>query len=165
VVRIRGHAGLDRRCFPDAGERRDREDDVEEIGGLTMDAQTHENVLAAMRGEAFAHARYLLFASAARKRGSPRLASMFEGIAAVELQEHFAELAELAGLVGTDADNVRAAISDENIEVEARYPQFAEQALAAGEFAIAERFAEMVGDEREHEKALELALEGLEVPA
>ena len=31
-----------------------------------MDAQTHENVLAALRGEAFAHARYLLFAAAAR---------------------------------------------------------------------------------------------------
>jgi len=130
-----------------------------------MHAQTHDNVLAAMQGEAFAHARYLLFAAAARKRGSYRLASMFDGIAAVELQEHFAELAELVGLVGTDADNIRAAIEDENREVEATYPGFAMQALAADDVAVAERFAEMSEDEYAHEKTLEGALEQLEVPA
>lgn len=53
-----------------------------------MDAQTYDNVLTAMRGEAVAHARYLLFAAAARKHGETRLASMFDGIAAVEMQEH-----------------------------------------------------------------------------
>ncbi len=130
-----------------------------------MNAQTHENVVAALRREAFAHARYLLFAAAARKRGDVRLASMFEGIAAVEFQEHFTELAELADLVGTDADNLRASIRDENFEVEWKYPQFADQARAAGEVAVSERFAEMAEDEREHEKTLEGALEDLEVPA
>jgi rubrerythrin len=90
---------------------------------------------------------------------------MFEGIAAVELQEHFTELADLAGLVGADADNIRAAIPDENLEVEVMYPRFAEQARAAGEIAVAERFAEMAEDEREHEKTLEQVLERLEVPA
>ena len=130
-----------------------------------MDAQTYENVLAAMRGEAVAHARYLLFAAAARRRGEDRLASMFEGIAAVELQEHFTELAELAEIVGTDADNIRAAIQGENGEVEELYPRFAEQARAAGELAVAERFEEMAEDEREHEKTLEQVLERLEVPA
>jgi rubrerythrin len=130
-----------------------------------MDAQTNENVLTALRGEAVAHARYLVFATAARKRGETRLASMFDGIAAVELQEHFAELAELAELVGTDADNIRMAILDENREVEVTYPRFAEQARAAGELEVAERFEEMAEDEREHEKTLEQALEHLEVPA
>jgi rubrerythrin len=131
----------------------------------TMDAQTYENVVAALHGEAFAHARYMLFAAAARKRGDVRLASMFEGIAAVELHEHFAELAELAELVGADADNIRTAIQDENFEVEAMYPQFAEQARVAGEIAVSERFAEMAEDEREHEKVLEQTIERLEVPA
>ena len=130
-----------------------------------MDGQTQENVLAALHGEAFAHARYLLFARAARERGDSRLGSMFEGIAAVELEEHFVELAELAGLVGTDADNIRTALQDENGEVESLYPQFAEQARSAGEAAVAERFEEIAGDEREHEKTLEQALERLEVPA
>ena len=130
-----------------------------------MDEKTNENVLSALRGEAYAHARYLLFAAAARERGDERLASLFEGIATVELREHFAELAELAGLVGTDADNIRSAIDDENLEVEEKYPQFAEQARLAGERAAAERFAELAEDEREHEKTLEQALERLELPA
>jgi rubrerythrin len=147
-----------------AGGRRVRVDATTDWRRM-MDAQTYENVVAALHGEAFAHARYLLFATAARKRGDARLASMFEGIAAVELQEHFAELAEFAGLVGADTDNIRAAIQDENLEVEATYPQFAGQALAAGEHAVAERFFEMAEDEREHEKTLEQALERLEVPA
>jgi rubrerythrin len=121
----------------------------------TMDAKTHENVLAAMHGEAFAYARYQLFAKTARKGGDDRLASMFEGIAAVEL----------AGLAGTDADNIRAALQDENDEVEAMYPAFAEQARLAGEAAVAARFEEMAEDERAHEKTLEQALEALEVPA
>jgi len=129
-----------------------------------MDAQTYDNVLTAMRGEAVAHARYLLFAAAARRRGEPRLASMFEGIAAVELQEHFSELGELAGLVGTESDNIRTAILDENREVEMTYPLFAEQARAAGEVTVAERFEEMAEDELEHAKTLEQALERLEVP-
>jgi len=130
-----------------------------------MDGKTRENVTAALHGEAFAYARYMLFAEAARSRGEERLASMFEGIAAVELREHFAELAELAQLVGTDADNIRTAIQDENLEVEVGYPQFAQQARLAGEAAVAARFEEIAGDEREHERALEEALERLEVPA
>jgi rubrerythrin len=131
----------------------------------TMDAQTHENVVAALHGEAFAYARYRLFANAARKRGDDRLAAMFDGIASAELDEHFAELAELAGLVGTDVDNIRAALQDEDEEVESRYPEFAEQARSVGEVAVAERFEEIVEDEREHEKTLEQALERLVVPA
>ena len=75
------------------------------------------------------------------------------------------ELAELVGLVGTDADNIRTALQDENLEVEVRYPEFAEQARVAGHEAVAERFAEMAEDEREHERTLEEALERLEVPA
>jgi beta-phosphoglucomutase-like phosphatase (HAD superfamily) len=80
-----------------------------------------------MQREAFAHARYLLFASAARKQGDVGLASMYGGIAAVELHEHFTELAELTER------------QEENFEVEWKYPQFADQARAAGEVAVAGR--------------------------
>lgn len=130
-----------------------------------MDAQTEQNVRAALHGEAFAHARYLLFAAAARKRGSNELAKMLERIADVELREHFTELAELVGLGGTDVENIRAAIRDENLEAEWTYPKFADQARAAGEIEVAERFAEIAADEREHEKTLEQVLERAQVPA
>lgn len=130
-----------------------------------LDEQSRDNLRAALYGEAFAHARYTLFAAAARERGDERLASLFDGLAATELHEHFAELATLAGLVGTDADNVAAAIQDENAEVEEVYPRYANEARAAGQHALADRFAEIAEDERAHEDALETALERLEVPA
>jgi rubrerythrin len=129
-----------------------------------MDAQTRENIFTALHGEAFAHARYRLYAEAARRSGDDRLAAMMEGIAAVERQEHFQELAELVGLVGADSDNLKAAIQDEGAEVEELYRAFAEQARAAGEVTAADRPEEIRGDEREHLKALEGALEQLEVP-
>jgi len=130
-----------------------------------MDVKTHENLLAAMQGEAFAYARYTLFADAARKEGDSRVADMFEGLANVELHEHFVELAELAGFVGTTADNLRAVIQEENEEVETTYPAFAEQARATGDVAAAERFTEIAEDEHEHMKTLEEALERIEIPA
>jgi rubrerythrin len=130
-----------------------------------MDIRTRENLLAALHGEAFAYARYALFAKAAREGGEERIAELFDGLAAVELHEHFAELAGLAGLVGTTEANLQAAIADENEEVERTYPSFAQQARDAGDVAAVERFLELAEDEREHEKALETALERIEVPA
>jgi rubrerythrin len=162
--RISGHAGFDLSDLPDASTQRHERRWGRQLEAR-MDKETYDNVLTALQGEAFAHARYAVFATAARERGDERLASMFDGIAAVELREHFAELAQLVGLVGTDADNIRAALQDETFEVESRYPEFAEQALAAEHDAVAERFAEMAEDEREHERTLQEALSRLEVPA
>ena len=129
-----------------------------------MNEKTQENLLAALHGEAFAHARYRLFAAQAREEGDLDLAEMLEGIAAVELTEHFAELAVLARLVGADADNLAVAIQDESSEVDETYRSFAEQARAAGETAAAERFEEIRADEREHLRTLETALERLALP-
>ena len=130
-----------------------------------MNTTTQQALLTALHGEAFAYARYSLFAAAARDRGDERLAALFEGMANVELHEHFKELAELAGLVGTDADNLVAALQDENQEIEVTYPGFARQARQVGEEAAAVRFEEIADDERVHAHALESELESLELPA
>jgi rubrerythrin len=129
-----------------------------------MDTRTRENLLAALRGEAFAFARYKLMAARALEGGDADLAEMLEGIAAVELHEHFAELAELAELVGSDEVNLMTGIQDENEEVEETYRVFAEEARTAGETAVAERFEEIRGDELGHVRTLETALERLELP-
>lgn len=130
-----------------------------------MNAQTRENVITALHGEAFAHARYRVFAESARRAGEDELAGLFEGIATVEMREHFVELAELVELGGTGSENIQTAIQDENAEVEETYRRFAAQARSAGDEEVAARFDEIREDERAHLDALEAALERLEVPA
>ncbi len=127
-----------------------------------MNDQTREHLLQAMHGEAFAYARYLLFAERARRGGHPVLADLFERTAHTERFEHFAEEAELAGLVGTDEENLSAAIEGEAYEVETMYREFAQQAQQAGDTAAAERFAEIRNDEVKHLAAFRQALEQLQ---
>ena len=123
-----------------------------------MNTTTVENLLTAMHGEAFAYAKYMLYAERARQQGHTELAELFEKIAKEERLEHFAEEAELAGLVGTDADNLSNAIEGESYEVETMYREFAEKALAAGDNAAADRFEEIRHDEIKHRDALKAAL-------
>jgi rubrerythrin len=93
-----------------------------------MHPRTREHLLAALRAEAFAHAKYLLYTKHARDHGHPEVADLFERTAQTELLEHFAEEAKLAGLAGDDASNLRDAVAGEAYEVETMYREFAEEA-------------------------------------
>jgi rubrerythrin len=123
-----------------------------------MNQRTQKNLMTAMHGEAFAFVKYMLFAEHARKNGLPELVDLFEKTAYVERFEHLAEEAELAGLVGSDVDNLSDAIEGESYEVETMYKEFAEQAAADGDQAAASRFAEVRGDEMGHRDAYKAAL-------
>lgn len=123
-----------------------------------MHEQTKANLLTSLHGEAFAYAKYMLFAEHAKAQGRSDLAALFEETARTELFEHFAEEAEVLGLVGDDAANLRDAIGGETYEVDTMYRTFAEQAQAAGDNAAAERFAEVRQDEVRHRDAFAAAL-------
>ena len=123
-----------------------------------MNQRTQKNLVTAMHGEAFAFVKYMLFAEHARKNGHPELFDLFEKTAHVERFEHLAEGAKLAGLVGSDADNLSDAIEGESYEVDTMYKEFAEQAAADGDQAAASRFAEVRGDEIGHRDAYKAAL-------
>ena len=123
-----------------------------------MNQRTQKNLVTAMHGEAFAFVKYMLFAEHARKNGLPELVDLFEKTAHVERFEHLAEEAELAGLVGSDADNLSDAIESESYEVETMYKEFAEQAATDGDQAAASRFAEVRGDEMGHRDAYKAAV-------
>ena len=123
-----------------------------------MNQRTQKNLVTAMHGEAFAFVKYMLFAEHARKNGHPELADLFEKTAHVERFEHLAEEAELAGLVGSDADNLSDAIEGESYEVETMYKEFAEQAATDGDQAAASRFTEVRSDEMGHRDAYKAAL-------
>ncbi len=119
---------------------------------------TAENLSTAMHGEAFAYAKYMLYAEHARQNGNDELAELFETSAKTERFEHFAEEARLAGVVGGDADNLQDAINGESYEVETMYREFAEKASAAGDKAVAQRFEEIRRDEMKHRNAFKAAL-------
>jgi rubrerythrin len=123
-----------------------------------MNPQTKANLLAALHGEAFAYAKYRLYAEHARQHGRSDLAGLFEATAQTELFEHFSEEAELVGLVGDDAANLQDASSGEAYEVDTMYRTFAEQAQAAGDTAAADRFSEVRADEARHREAFAAAL-------
>src|SRR5208283_4459776 len=97
----------------------------------TMDfvgSQTEKNLLAAFAGESQARTRYTFFASVARKEGYEQIASIFEETLANE-KEH-AELffkhlkggmveikaAYPAGVIGSTAENLKAAADGEKLE-------------------------------------------------
>jgi rubrerythrin len=122
-----------------------------------VDAQTRQNILAAMEGEAMATARYMLYAEQARRNGRIELASLFAHTATAELHEHFAELGALVGAVGDDDANLAAAIDGERYEFETLYRRFAAEAKEAGDTAAAARFEELRKDGRAHATAFRAA--------
>jgi rubrerythrin len=127
-----------------------------------VSAKTAEDLSSAMHGEAFAFAKYTLYAEQARKNGNEELAKLFDETAKTERLEHFAEEAKLAGLVGSDEANLREAIKGETWEFDHMYPDFASQAKQAGDAAAAARFEEIREDEGRHRDAFQSALEKLQ---
>jgi rubrerythrin len=130
--------------------------------GTQLSDQTRTNLDQAMHGEAFAYAKYQLFAKQARQEGHPEIAKIFEEAAQQERFQHFAEEGELAGTVGDTASNLQDAIKGESYEVRTMYPQFARQARAAGDTAAADRFEEISRDEQKHRDRFQAALDQLQ---
>ena len=114
----------------------------------TVHPQTRENLLRAMRREAYAFAMYLLYATQARKHGRPEIAQLFEQVAKEEYFGHFVEQALEVGVIGMEAENLHLAIEEEAFEAEVMYRDFQGQAQAVGDHAAAERFRRLREDER-----------------
>ncbi|GGQ21199.1 ferritin family protein [Streptosporangium pseudovulgare] len=124
--------------------------------------RTLENLRTALRGEALASAKYTLYADRARQTDQPELATLFDRAAGVERTEHFAEQAELAGLVRDTRTDLRTAVAGEKQEGERMYPGYARQAEADGDRKAAEVFADTARDELKHSAAFADALSGLQ---
>ncbi len=123
--------------------------------------QTATNLMTAMKGEAFANASYTWYAEAARRAGLPRVARLFINTAGAELGEHFAEEAALAGLVRSNAANLRTAIAGERYEARTMYPSYARMAMSVGDLRASMLFREIARDEAGHASAYTRALRQL----
>ncbi len=128
-----------------------------------MHLETREDLMCAMREEAFAYLKYLAFAEHARRSGMAFLADRFERLAYVARYEHFEKEARLAGLVAGDAENLRDAIAGETYASQTLYQANGERAAARGDLAAAACFAEMQNDENKHLDALNAALRQLQM--
>jgi rubrerythrin len=114
----------------------------------TVQPETRENLLRAMRREAYAFAMYLLYATQARKHGRPEIAQLSEQVAKEEYFGLFVEQALELGQIGMEAENLHLAIEEEAFEAEVMYRDFQAQAEAVGDHAAAERFRHLREDER-----------------
>jgi rubrerythrin len=127
-----------------------------------MHPQTRENLLWAMRREAFAFAKYLLCAVQARQHGRSEIADLFEKVAHDEYFGHFAEQALELGLISTDAENLHLAIEEETYQADTMYRDFAAQANAVGDADAAERFRRLRQDERRNRDQFLAALRAMD---
>jgi rubrerythrin len=122
--------------------------------------QTETNLTTAEYSEALAWGEYTLFAQQAANTGQAKLAKLFTGIAAVELQDHFASEAVLSGLVGSNVANLKASIASEAGAVQ-MYTKFANEADRVGDHTVATAFREIRSDEEGHEASFKQALANL----
>ena len=125
--------------------------------------ETEKNLLKAFAGESQARNRYTFFAHQARKDGYEQIAAIFEETANHEVEHarrffSFLEGGELeitaafpAGIVGTTAENLKAAAGGEHEEWSLLYPKFGEIAVAEGFNNIGKVFEFVAMAERQHE--------------
>jgi rubrerythrin len=125
--------------------------------------ETEKNLLKSFAGESQARNRYTFFASAAKKEGFKQISEIFLATAEQE-QAHakrffrFLEGGPLeinatypAGLIGTTAENLKAAADGEYEEWSELYPHFAEVAATEGFKNVAAAYKVIAVAEQHHE--------------
>jgi rubrerythrin len=136
--------------------------------------QTEKNLLKAFAGESQARNRYEFFAKKAIQEGYEQIADIFMKTANQEKQHakkffRFLEggpveitAAYPAGIIGTTAQNLKAAAIGENEEWTKLYPEFAEIAKAEGFPEVSVAFKTIAKVEAEHEKRYLKLLKNIE---
>jgi rubrerythrin len=126
--------------------------------------QTEKNILAAFAGESQARNRYTFFASKAKKEGYEQMRAIFLETADNE-KEHAERLFKFleggeadiqasfpSGVIGSTADNLKAAAGGENYEHTTMYPEFAKTADEEGFPEVASAMRAIAVAEKQHEK-------------
>ena len=126
--------------------------------------ETELNLLKSFAGESQARMRYTFYAKQAKKEGYEQIAAIFRETADQEmthakrmfkyLEGGMVEItaAYPAGMIGTTAENLKAAAEGENEEWTDLYPHFAEVAEAEGFKEIATMYRMIAKAEAEHEE-------------
>ena len=144
------------------------------MGKSIKGTQTEKNLLTSFAGESQARMRYTYFASVAKKEGYEQISAIFTETADQE-KEHAKRMFKWleggmveitasypAGVIGTTAENLKAAAAGENEEWAADYPHFADVADAEGFPAIAIMYRNIAIAEKGHEERYLALLSNIE---
>jgi len=150
-------------------------------GGINL-GETIKNLVKAFIGESQARNRYTFYAKAAKQEGYEQIAEIFL-ITAENEKEHASSLFKLINelkkqsggsldeisveaaaptVLGTTAENLKAAIAGENYEHTKMYPEFAEVAEKEGYPEIAKRLRAIAKAEEHHEERYRKLLKEVE---
>lgn len=137
-------------------------------------SQTEKNLLKAFAGESQAKNRYTFFSKKAKEEGYEQIAALFLETAMQEethakqffkfLEGGSVEITATypAGMIGTTAENLKAAAMGEHEEWTDLYPHFAEIAEQEGFKKVATAFKLIAKIEKEHEERYKKLLERVE---
>lgn len=127
-------------------------------------SKTEQNLLKAFAGESQARNRYTYFASKAKQEGFVQISAIFDETAAQE-KEHAKRFFKFlkggdveitamfpAGIIGTTAENLKAAAAGEHCEWSELYPGFAAVAREEGFDEVGKAFDSIKVAEKQHEK-------------
>ena len=93
--------------------------------------KTLENLMAAFAGESQANRKYTAYAKKAEKDGMMNAAKLFRAAADAETL-HALKHFEVAGKIGSTADNLKDGVAGETYEYKDMYPDFVKEAEAEG---------------------------------
>ncbi len=123
--------------------------------------KTNDNLMAAFAGESQANRKYLAYARKAEAEGKKNAAKLFRTAAEAETLHALKEY-ELAGKIGTTADNLKDAIAGETYEYSEMYPSFLKVANKEDNKAAAVVFSQAQKAEEVHARLYKEALEALD---
>jgi len=132
-----------------------------EEGEKMSENKTIDNLMDAFAGESQANRKYTAYARKAEKDGKLNAAKLFRAASDAETL-HALKHFEIAGKIGSTADNLKDAVTGETYEYKDMYPPFVEEAEAAGNKAAVMSFTFAMKAEAVHAKLYQEALDNLD---
>lgn len=123
--------------------------------------KTLDNLMEAFAGEAQANRKYLAYSKKAEKEGKLNAAKLFKAASDAETL-HALKHFEVAGKVGSTADNLKDGIAGETHEYKEMYPDFVKEAEAEGNKAALMSFTFAMKAEEVHAGLYHDALEKID---
>lgn len=120
-----------------------------------------EHLMEAFAGESQANRKYLAYAKKAEQEGKINAAKLFRAAADAETL-HALKHFEVAGKIGSTADNLKDAVAGETYEYKDMYPPFAKAAEATGNKSALMAFTFAMKAEEVHAKLFQEALENID---